>query len=297
MESVSSEAPHCKAQNFAKVRQLINDSAKLSLENKESTAKEKVHRLIILPEMFATGYLPKNPQDFAEVFSNSELILDEKQSSPRATLGETAVFSHELAVEHNAIVFGTGITIGTKKIQDRCETVLFNHSGIFLPPQINPQSKCSEEQGYNKIHPFFPELNRGFAAGDSVTLFKISDWKIATAICYDLRFPELFRDAVKMGANLIVVQAAWPKVRKAHWETLLKARAIENQVYIAAVNGVSPSEISDDKKLGGTSMIIDPKGNVIDCGNDQDEEVVHGTVTLEPLREYRQSFPVLDGIV
>ena len=279
MESILSNDSDCRAKNFAKVRALL-DASELQ------TAKE--NRLIVLPEMFATGYLPKNPEDFAETFHSNDF-----GNAPGEDCSQTAKFLQALAIEKNAIVFGTGIV--------RVQNKLFNHSGVFVPQTgsvgIDTQTSSGEVSGYNKIHPFFPELNRGFFAGDYVNLFKIGNWKIASAICYDLRFPELFRDAVKKGANLLILQAAWPKVRKAHWETLLRARAIENQMYIAAVNGVSPSESDPTKQLAGTSLILDPQGNMISAGNDSEEQVIRGQVSLEPLIQYRKDFPVLQGIV
>lgn len=221
--------------------------------------------LIIFPEMFSTGYIPKNPADFAEDFSSN-------------VAGPIAKFLSELANETGCAVMGAGIG-------RNASNKLTNHSSVYLPGQ------STEFSGYNKVHPFFPELQE-FAAGESVTLFKIGEWKIASTICYDLRFPELFRDAVKMGAKLITVQAAWPLIRKEHWETLLKARAIENQVYIAAVNGVG-----GEPALGGNSMIITPQGEIISRGSDNCEEIVNNTLNLSSLDEYRKAFPVLNGIV
>ena len=111
-----------------------------------------------------------------------------------------------------------------------------------------------------------------------------------------MRFPEIFREATKKGANLITIQAAWPAKRRAHWETLLKARAIENQVYIAAVNAVSES--SDQKlPLAGTSLIISPNGDVLAEGPTQREMVISAELDREAERDYRKNFPVLDGIV
>jgi predicted amidohydrolase len=111
-----------------------------------------------------------------------------------------------------------------------------------------------------------------------------------------LRFPEIFRDATKQGANLITIQAAWPAKRRAHWETLLKARAIENQVYIAAVNAVSTTP--DQKApLAGSSLIITPNGDVITQGPTNEEAVLSAELDLQAEKNYRKSFPVLDGIV
>ncbi|MCQ2122927.1 MAG: nitrilase [Fibrobacter sp.] len=247
--------------NFDKVRKLL---AKVNLQK---------NGLIILPEMFSTGYIPKNPAEFAEDFSNADASA-------------TARFLSELANETGCAVMGAGIG-------RNASGKLTNHSSVYLPGNV------SEYTGYNKVHPFFPEFDE-FESGADVSLFEINEWNVSSVICYDLRFPELFRSAVKKGAQLITVQAAWPKVRIEHWETLLKARAIENQVYIAAVNAVSAGEnsnVDEKNRLGGTSMIITPQGEVISRGSCNCEEVVHNSLDISSLISYRKAFPVLNGIV
>lgn len=238
-----------KIANFKKVRQLLSES-KCS------------DGLIILPEMFATGYIPENPEQYAEDFSHAQG-------------GPTAKFLSELADETGCAVMGAGISFAPSS-GDASAPRLQNHSSLYLPGN-HQEAAC-----YNKRRPFFPEVN--FLPGDSVSLFKINQWNVAAAICYDLRFPELFRDAVKAGAKLITVQAAWPAIRKEHWITLLKARAIENQVYVAAANQY------------GNSMIVSPTGEIIAQGNTA-EGIVQGTILSAPQQEYRQNFPVLREIV
>lgn len=260
-----------KQTNFAKVRSLLGNV--------------RPGGMIILPETFATGYLPKNPAEYAEDFSSSDL-------------GETAKFLSDLANETGCTVMGAGIALNS-------DGRLRNHSSIYAPG-CNTEIAC-----YDKVHPFFPELKE-FNSGTEVSLFKIdstpssepnndgacSHWPVGSAICYDLRFPELFREITKKGARLITVQAAWPAVRIEHWITLLKARAIENQVYIAAVNGVSTQENAiGGIPLGGTSLVISPLGEILASGNSTDESVIKCTIYSKSQEEYRENFPVLNGIV
>ena len=224
--------------------------------------------LVLLPEMFATGYLPQSLAESAEDFSTNES-------------GETARMISELACTTNCTIMGAGIT--------HAPDGFFNHVSIYTP------GATKEFAGYDKMNLFFPE-REAFSPGKDINLFRIKEWKVASFICYDLRFPELFREATKQGANLITIQAAWPAKRKAHWETLLKARAIENQVYIAAVNGVTTAP-NHPHPLAGTSFIISPNGDIIAEGKANQEEVLTAELDLHAEKEYRKTFPVLDGIV
>ena len=245
-----------KSKNLAKAKKMILD------------ARPTEGSLVLLPEMFATGYLPQSLADAAEDFSTNES-------------GETARMLSEVADSTRCSIMGAGIT--------RASDGFFNQISLYTPDATN------ETCGYNKMNLFFPE-RKAFSPGKNINLFKIGDWKVASFICYDLRFPELFREATIKGANLITIQAAWPAKRKAHWETLLKARAIENQVYIAAVNGVT-TDPTHPIPLAGTSLIISPNGEVIVEGPAQNEAVLTAELDLQSEKEYRKSFPVLDGIV
>jgi len=115
---------------------------------------------------------------------------------------------------------------------------------------------------------------------------------VAPFVCYDLRFPEIFRHAVKKGVQVYTVIANWPEPREAHWLALLKARAIENQAFVLGVNRVG----RDPKNAySGRSQILDPRGSVLaDAGN---AEGVFG-VELDPaaLLDYRKAFPAIQDM-
>ena len=250
-------AANDKAKNFAKVLELTAQIHK--------NQDDPVPGVIILPEMFATGYLPLHPESAAEDFSTKDS-------------GETASFLYQLACNTGCTVMGAGIAKNSEPGKQ-----LLNHSSVYLPG--NPQEYAS----YDKRQPFFMEQGK-FSAGTKVNLFKIANWNTAATICFDLRFPELYRDAVKAGARLITVQAAWPAARIAHWKTLLQARAIEDQVYIAAVN------CTGNALNGGNSMIVNPKGNVMAIAG-QEEGIISARIESAPQEEYRTQFPVLKGIL
>jgi omega-amidase len=147
---------------------------------------------------------------------------------------------------------------------------------------------------YVKIHPFsYSGEDKMYDSGYEIILTKIKDFNISTFICYDLRFPEPFQIASKE-ATLIFVIANWPKSRREHWITLLKARAIENQCYIAAINRVG----FDGEKIeyGGDSMIIGPSGDVISKADQAFkglaslDSLITGEVDIEEVIKLRTGF-------
>lgn len=145
---------------------------------------------------------------------------------------------------------------------------------------------------YRKRHLF------GFATGER-TLITAGDALIVAetplghtgiATCYDLRFPEMFRDLVEAGAETFLLASGWPTPRIGHWDVLTRARAIEDQAWMVACNGVGSHA---DITLGGHSIVIDPQGNVVAEAGD-DETVLFADVEPGRAREWREAFPVLD---
>ncbi len=153
---------------------------------------------------------------------------------------------------------------------------------------------------YVKIHPFsFSGEDKKFASGDSLSIFKLdgsmggqaeavdNGIRFANFTCYDLRFPELFR-SVADRVSAVIIPANWPCRRSEHWKTLLRARAIENQVYVFAVNCYGDM---DGQYYSGDSCIISPDGIVINMLSDRE-----GVIEYEfkdNVEEFRSSFPVL----
>lgn len=144
---------------------------------------------------------------------------------------------------------------------------------------------------YRKIH-LFQEEKHYFAPGEKICVTHTNFGAIGLAICYDIRFPEMFRKMMHAGAEIILLCANFPKVRKAHWDTLVKARAIENQYYVIACNRVGRDL---NHQYVGRSMAVDPYGSLLTVGEDK-EEVLHCSVDKKHVKEARKSFPVLDDI-
>jgi len=146
---------------------------------------------------------------------------------------------------------------------------------------------------YRKVHPFsYSTENEHYKAGSKPAIAKIKKWNIGLTICYDLRFPELFRKYGKKRTHLIVNIANWPDTRIEHWRTLLKARAIENQCYIVGVN-----RVGDDPKLHyiGFSSVFDPMGKEL-ISVENDEKVILFDIDKNYVKEVREKFPFLEDI-
>lgn len=140
---------------------------------------------------------------------------------------------------------------------------------------------------YVKIHPFsYQDEDQYFVGGDHIVTFEFEGMTIGLTICYDLRFPEIYQ-ALSETAQVILVPANWPNVRKSHWQTLLKARAIENQAYIV---GVNCRGTQSGIYYSGESAVINPIGDVLFEVSDVERmQVLHIKNDAE---EYRKIFPV-----
>jgi len=212
--------------------------------------------LIVLPEMFATGFS-----------MNADLSL--------AAQAETEALLAELARQLDAHVLG-GLVRRTDAGPAN-QVAWFNRQGEL----------CGT---FSKLHPFSPRgEGEHYTAGQEVAVWEIDGAKVAPLICYDLRFPESFRRAIERGAEIFCVPGNWPAGRKDHWRTLLGARAVENQACVVGVNRVG----SDPHvEYAGGSLILGPRGEPLaEAG--AGPEALTADVDLDELRQYRQEFPAL----
>jgi predicted amidohydrolase len=155
--------------------------------------------------------------------------------------------------------------------------VLFNPEGIAILE-------------YAKMHPFsLGGEDRVFLPGDRPRLHPLEGFILQPTVCYDLRFPELYRAGMRLGADLMTVQANWPESRQEHWEVLLRARAIENQSFVAGVNCVGTQH---GTLYAGGSRIVSPKGELLAQAG-AEECVISADISASHVKSWRRAFPVL----
>ncbi len=215
--------------------------------------------LVALPEMFNTGFS-----------LNADLVAESYG-------GETEQFLAATAREFGVYLVG-GAPMRGKDGLARNKALVFSPAGELIA-------------FYAKMHPFSP-ANEGssYTAGERPTSFKWGGCAVSPFICYDVRFPEIFRAAAaEWRPELFVVIANFPDKRINHWIRLLQARAIENQAYVIGVNRVGTDPLLS---YNGHSVIVDPQGDIImDAG--EKENVVQAQLDLASLKKYREGLQFL----
>jgi predicted amidohydrolase len=223
-----------------------------------SSIREKTD-LIILPEMFSTGF-SMNPSKLAEEMG-----------------GKTMQWMLEQARRFDCVVTGSIIIKEENKNYNRL---------IWMRPD-------GTYEYYDKRHLFgLGEEDQHYTAGIKKLFVELKGWKICPVICYDLRFPVWLRNT-NQDYDMLLIVANWPEPRSLHWRSLIPARAIENQAFVVAVNRVGHD--GNEVYHSGDSMCIDPNGKVI-YYKPNDEDLYTFSINKEDVTEARASFPFLkDG--
>ena len=184
--------------------------------------------VVVLPELWDIGFFPRPLENYVDGGGTQAQDLLSSLSKQY----------------HVNIVGGSVAVREADYIANRC--YVFDRDGHLVAD-------------YDKTHLFSPaKEEKFFRKGDHRAVFFLDGVKCAVAVCYDLRFPELFRRCAMEDAAVIFLPSAWPTARIAHWRTLSQARAVENQVFFVAVNG--SGAFANGMPLGGHSAIIDPWG-------------------------------------
>ncbi len=132
-----------------------------------------------------------------------------------------------------------------------------------------------------------------FDTGKELVVVDLGEIKVCPMICYDVRFPELWRPAALFGVDAFTVSSSWPHTRISHWRALLTSRAIENQAFIVASNRVGKDNIA---MWGGSSMIISPQGELLAGGNETESQIIASKVDPKIAQSWRDEFPVLQDV-
>ncbi len=220
-------------------------------------AREAGAQALVLPEMFSTG------------FSMDTGITAEPLTGPTPSFLRSAALDLELWIAGG-----------------------FALSRMHAPPQnvaltVDPEGR--DAALYAKIHLIaLLEEDRHYGPGRLPVPANLAGVRTACFICYDLRFPELFR-SVADRCDLVLVIASWPKPRQAHWKVLLEARAVENQCYVAGVNRVGQG---GGHAFAGGSVILDPLGNRLAEAGDR-EELISADIDPGLVSKVRRDFPFL----
>ena len=222
-------------------------------------AMQELPDVVLLPELWNIGFYPQPVAKHA-----------------RGSEKESCRVLEELAKQYHVnIVGGTIATTSAKGIYNTC--YVFNREGELIA-------------SYDKTHLFSPmEEDEDFCPGDRLVVFSLDSFRCAVAICYDIRFPELIRRLALEDIDVLFLAAAWPMERLIHWQTLIRARAIENQIFLVAANGAGT--FPGGMHLAGHSAIIDPWGEIL-AEAPEGEAVLHANLKPAIRQQIRESINV-----
>lgn len=212
--------------------------------------------LVVFPEMFATGFSMQ------------------VEKCAEAMDGESVQWMKQLAADRRLVVAGS--------LMIREHGNFFNRF-IFVYPE-------GKMEYYDKRHLFsMGEEHLHFTGGQTRKLIQIKSFRILPQVCYDLRFPVFSRN--RQDYDLLINTANWPAPRREAWQTLLKARAIENQSYVAGINRIGRD--ANGINYVGDTCFVDPKGKVMVAAEDKKEQIITAKLSKDSLERFRNNFRVL----
>ena len=224
---------------------------------------DKKTDLIVFPEVWSVGWNCEYFADAAEKLSESE----------------TLDFIKNIAIEFNSAV------IGGSFIQ-KCDSCYKNTCPIV-------SNKGRLITTYDKIHLFShkgAEEDKYIQAGNKLKILDFGYTKVGVTVCYDIRFPEIYRRYSNLGVEVFVNVAAWSSKKPEHWDIMHKARAIENQCFALVAN--QTGKIKANEYNLGHSMLINPWGKII-AKLESEEDCLYTEINIEEVRKLRKEFPLL----
>ncbi len=219
-------------------------------------AKQQQAHLIVLPELWTSGYDLENCSKYISI--NQEVLTE----------------LHARSSQSEILIGGSYITQDEKGYRNT----------FYL---IQPEK--AEKAVYHKIH-LFRQLNEPqfFVPGSDVIIQNTPIGRAGLALCYDVRFPEMFRAFCRKRVDLILIAAEWGLQRQSHWRTLLRARAIENQAFVVAANSVGPLL---DTAAAGFSAVIDSWGETLVEANGSEEKLLVTEIDLDTIKAAGDKIP------
>jgi len=217
--------------------------------------------LCVLPELWTTSFLANIDEKVLRAAEAAEQEL------------------RELSATHNLVVVGSSI--------EAADDTFYNTATVY--------ERGQPRGSYRKIHLFSPNLeHRLHGFGNEPCIAETSLGRIGVLICYDLRFPELSRYYFRKDVEILVVPGQWPEARAQHWRTLLRARAIENEMFVVGCNrtGQEPSQKSGEPMaFPGDGRIVDPTGEVLAAGSGEAGAIV-APIELRKVRTMHRILPL-----
>jgi len=225
--------------------------------------------LVILPELWLQG-----------AFEFSKFSKETKLSNDNKSINDIIFQLKVIAQQRNYwILSGSFLILKNDNLYN--ETYLIDNHGQLITRYCK-----------NYVFGFGSGEAEYVSSGNDFSLTQTPWGKIALSICYDLRFPELYRKMLAKGAEIYLVVAAWPEQRIDHWKKLISARAIENQGFFIGCNGIG---IQTDATLGGHSIVVNPNGDVVsEFGNSEEVQIIE--INHKMVLKTRAIFPVLKDI-
>jgi omega-amidase len=229
------------------------------MQDWSAEAARRGSHLVVFPELWSTGYALDQAKELASVLNSG-------------------MFSQVTTVAQQNKIAVVGSILEKRGVEVANSAAMFTPNGRLMGV-------------YRKIHLFrLFEEEKWLSPGNAPLSMDLPWGETGLAICYDLRFPELFRHYAVNGAKMIILPAEWPLARVEHWRALLIARAIENQCYIVATNAAGET---GGTVFGGHSMIVDPWGKIVIEGG-EDPMLLTAEIDLDLVDDVRQRIPVFE---
>lgn len=243
-----------KQANFDKIKKLFKENIKPNTD------------IVVLPELWNVGWACDKFIDASEEIETSETIS----------------LLSELAQKYNVNILGGSFV---NKVNDKYYNTC---------PVINRAGKLVATYNKNHLYSYYDDSEGTYITrGDNPVIVDLEGIKIGLTICYDIRFPEIYRAYRKANADILVNMAAWPLSRAIHWNSLTQARAVENQTYMVALT--QTGTLPTGAKNLGHSLIYDYSGNILDEINTK-EGGISATINLNEMYDFRDKCTVLKDI-